>query len=204
MGQPQAVYSLEDYLALEQETGERYEFHEGELFAMAGGSYNHSLICSNVAGELRNLVKGRPCTSFNSELKIQIQEQQRYVYPDATVVCSEPKKSTTMSGAITNPTLIVEVVSKESGDYDRGAKFRHYFSLPSVKEYLLIEQDRPQITLFRRHGNAQLFSVVYADGPEDAIELKSIGTSLELSEVYADVTFPPEKENELERLSQFI
>ena len=194
MGQPQFNCSLEDYLAIEREDGERYEFHDGVLYAMAGGTYNHSLICSNVAGELRSLVKGGNCTAFNSEMKVEVKAYRRYVYPDASVAGGKPKLSDLINGCITNPTLIVEVVSRESGAYDRGQKFRLYFALPSVREYLLVEQDEPSVTLFRRHGDTQLFATDYADGLEERIELKSIGAQLTLAEIYADVIFPAEQD----------
>ncbi len=196
MGQEKIAIS--DYLAIEQEDGVRYEFHEGKLFAMAGGSLPHTDISTNVVGELRNLIRSNDggCKSFNSDMKIEIKPGVKYVYPDAGVSCPDHKESKFLKGAITNPRLVVEVTSPSSGDYDRGHKFRWYFSLPSVKEYLLISQDEPLVMLYRKHGEGDLFGMVTAQGMDESIELRSIGITMKLSEIYYGVNFPPAKASE--------
>ena len=183
---------IEQYLEVERRGGVRLEYHHGDLYAMAGGTINHTTLCTNVSGillrETKRINKG--CRAFNSEMKVEIKEADKYVYPDATVVCGPVEESDTITGAIRNPVVVVEVVSKDSGDYDRGAKMRDYHSLPSVKEYLVIEQDRPSVSVFRRQGTGTLGHYDYADGMKDSLTLGSIGITLRLEELYADVVFP--------------
>jgi Uma2 family endonuclease len=184
---------ISEYLKIERSNDQRFEFHEGEVFAMAGGTLNHSTICNNTAGELRNAVrKGGSCVAFNSEMKIEIYPKGKYIYPDAGVACPELKESNHLVGAITNPRLIVEVTSEASGNYDRGNKLKYYFSIPSLQEYLLIEQDEPSVTVFRRRGD--LMKMDSYSGVEAIIPLESIDGNLALKDIYENVKFSPTKE----------
>jgi Uma2 family endonuclease len=144
VGQAKHDYvAISDYLAIEREDQVRYEFHDGELFAMAGGTLAHPTICNNVAGELRDITrKAGSCVTFNSEIKIEVKPNGKYVYPNAGLACPKFKASKNITGAITNPRLIVEVTSKDSGNYDRGDKLKYYFGLPSVMEYIIVDQDQ--------------------------------------------------------------
>ena len=181
---------IDRYLALEATDQLRYEYHAGAVYAMSGGTIQHAKLCSNVLGMLREALrtKGKNCFAFTSEVKIEIERANRYVYPDAAVVCGEIKESNAVAGAIRNPRVVVEVLSDSSGAYDRGAKMRYYLSLPTVKEYVLIEPDRPHVTVYRRHGDGKLGSFHYADGLDDSIALTSIGAVLPLAELYRNVT----------------
>lgn len=184
------------YLDIEQSGDVRYEYHKGELFAMAGGTINHSTVCNNVAGELRNATrKTGSCVSFNSEIKVEVDPGKKYVYPDAGLARPKLNESETLTGAITNPSLIVEVTSDSSGNYDRGAKLKLYFSLPSLQEYLIIDQDRPIVTAFRRRGN--LMRLDTYSGLEDAVPLESIEASLQLSDIYENVELLPLEDDRL-------
>ncbi len=158
---------------------------------MAGGTIQHSLLCNNVAGALRAEINewGKKCIAFNSEVKIEIERADRYVYPDAAVVCGKINESPTIRGAIRNPRVVVEVISETSARYDQGAKMRYYLSVPTVKEYVLIDQDRVHITVYRRQEDSSLGSFHYADGLDATIELTSIGITLPLAELYRDVDF---------------
>ncbi|WP_183493755.1 Uma2 family endonuclease [Neolewinella aquimaris] len=189
---------ITEYLAFEQQGEVRYEYHEGEVFAMAGGTIQHSIICANCAGLLRSeiVAGGKKCIAFNSEVKVEINEGSRYVYPDAAVVCGKVNESDTITGAVRNPRVIVEVISASSADYDRGSKMRYYLSLPTVREILLIDQDKIHVTLYRRYEESNLGSFHYADGLEESITLASLGVSLPLSELYRDVQIDaPQKES---------
>lgn len=186
---------IEQYLEVERKGEVRLEYHRGDLYAMAGGTVAHSTLCTNVSALLHREAKAaaKGCRTFNSEMKVEIEEDGRYVYPDATVVCGKVEESKNIKGSITNPTVVVEVVSKDSGDYDRGTKLSWYLSLPSVQEYMIIEQDRPYVTVFRRQGPGTLGRFVYADGLSASIFLESIDVTISLAELYADVEFgaPP-------------
>ncbi len=180
---------IDQYLSFEQESEVRYEYHFGGVYAMAGGTIRHSILCSNIAGLLRSKVleSGKNCIAFNSEIKLEIERANRYVYPDAAVICGKINESPTISGAVRNPRVIVEVISESSADYDRGAKMRYYLSLPTVKEYLLIDQDQVHVTLYRKQEESNLGSFHYADGLDSSIELKSIGVTLSLAQLYQNV-----------------
>lgn len=183
--------AIEDYLAIEREDEVRYEYIEGELFAMAGGTLNHSEICNNIAGELYAQVKakGNRCKSFNSEMKVEISPNNKYLYPDAGVSCPDHNESDHIKGAITNPMVVVEVLSPSSVLYDQITKLRYYFSLPSVKEYLIVYQDKPEVMLYRRHGNGDLFGLHAAEGIRSSIMLTSIEIELKLADIYYGIDF---------------
>ena len=181
--------SLEQYIEIEQTTGIRHEYHDGEIFAMAGGTFEHGTICGNAHGILRDISKDSgTCRAFTSELKIDIAKLNKFVYPDAMLTCPKANKSKRIAGAVTNPTLIVEVLSKSSEGYDRGAKFRYYFTLPSLKEYILVDINQPIVTVFRRRGD--LTRVYVYEGLDEVIPLESIEGQISMLDLYENVEFP--------------
>ena len=127
--------SLEDYIRIEQESNTKYEYHDGTIYAMAGGSDNHTELLGNIFFELRSALKqkGKPCRAFNSEMKLHIEEFNKYLYPDAMVVCGEVQKPNENTSGITNPLVIVEVLSDSTEAYDRGDKFFFYKHIPIFK-----------------------------------------------------------------------
>ena len=184
MGQPQKDrIDISDYVAIEQDDHTRYEYHEGQLFAMAGGSIAHSTICANISGELRNAARKKgTCQPFNSEMKLEVWPKRKYVYADAGIACPKLNPSENIIGTITNPTVVVEVISDTSAKYDFESKRKWYFSLPSVKEYVLISQDEVAITVFRRRG--ELFKVDSYDRLDEELYLESLETGIPMSEIY--------------------
>lgn len=180
-------YSLNDYLVIEQREGQRYEYNHGTVYAMPGGTLDHSTICNNIAGEIRNAAQriGR-CLPFNSEMKIEIGPDlgKRYVYADAGAACPAAIESELLTGAITNPTLIVEVLSKSSVGYDTRGKLQSYTDLPSLSEYLIIDQEFMSVQLFRRHENSELWSIASAKGQEASVELRSLNSTIPLADIY--------------------
>ena len=187
-------YSLEDWLALESDResnmdGIRYEYHFGEVFGMAGGYLDHSIISGNAHFLLKSHFKnsGRKCIAFNSQVKIEISPRGRYVYPATVAVCSDPEESTHVKGSITNPTVVIEVMSPSSEVYDLNKKFDYYSSLPSVREYLVIAQDEVKVILFRRRKDDTMWALGHYHGLDTEIELKSLGLTFLLRELYDDV-----------------
>ena len=198
MGQAQLAtqhLSIEEWLALEESTGERYEYHFGQVFAMAGGTINHTRIARNAVVALDNHFtdNGKNCEAFQAELKVEINEEGRYVYPDTQAVCGDVEESENVTGAITNPRLVVEVTSESSGDYDRGAKFRYYSRLPSVREYLILEQTQMAATLYRRDEADTLFRRSDYEGGEAVLELRSVDLEVPLEVFYRRVEFAGEE-----------
>ena len=189
MGQPKpAKIPFEDYLAIERRDDVRYAYIDGEIYSMAGGTVKHSTICFNTSGVLRDISrKAGTCQGFNSEMKIEVKPRGKYFYPDAGLACPKFIESTHLTGAIVNPKLIVEVTSKESAGYDMGAKFRSYWSIPTVHEYVLVEQDQPVVTIYRRRND--LMKVDFYEGVNAVAPLESVAGELRLSEIYENVTF---------------
>lgn len=176
--------TVEEYLAYEQETGIKHEYIEGEIFAMAGGTRHHTAIITNCSGELREQVRKKPCQAYTSEIKVKVSDI-KYVYPDFTVVCGEQKYADGAEAILTNPTLVGEVISPSSEDYDRGSKANFYRSLPSVQQYLLLNQDKPYAQLFTRNDIG--WQLQEFEGLDAIIPLISIDCELKLSEAYLDV-----------------
>jgi Uma2 family endonuclease len=180
---------IEKYLSTERQGQVKMEYHQGDLYAMAGGTLNHTTLCTSISAILYRETKrsGTKCRALNSKMKIEIKRANRYVYPDASVVCGPVEESDKIKGAIRNPVIVVEIISEDSAGYDRGPKMRYYLSLPSVREYLLIEQDRPAVSLYRREGPGTLGSFHYADGLDDSLHLATLNVDLSLRELYEDV-----------------
>jgi Uma2 family endonuclease len=188
-------YSIEEYLRLEAEAAEKHEYRDGEIIAMAGGSFEHSLIIANVIGEVRNRLKGGPCRVFESNLRVSVAGTTLYTYPDVSVICGEPQfdpkdRSRT---TVLNPRVLIEVLSAATEVYDRGEKFRRYLMLESLQEYVLLSQHTPLMeSYFRRGEGTWLFTP--APGVDAVGKLRSLDIKLPLAEVYAGVQFPPQPE----------
>ena len=180
----------QEYLIRERQASIKSEFYQGEIFAMGGGSANHSLIAANFVGEARNSLKGRPCAVFNSDLRVQVQSTGLYAYPDATIVCGELLFDDDHRDTLLNPTVIVEVLSDSTEKYDRGKKSNHYRQIASLKELILIAQDRSHVERFTRQPNGDWLFHEQKEITAD-FELKSLGISIAISELYRGVKFEP-------------
>ncbi|MEM6262608.1 MAG: Uma2 family endonuclease [Bacteroidota bacterium] len=182
---PLANYSYDTYLQLEQESDEKYEYHDGMITNMAGGTPNHGLIMMNAAFALNSELKdkSKPCVIYSSEVKVRIESSKRTFYPDFSVVCGPPIYSKTDPLAITNPILIVEVLSESNVGFDRGEKFTHYRQLTSLQQYVLIDQKDTVVDTFYRNEEG-LWEIDTQNGLEAVATLKAIGCELPLKEVY--------------------
>jgi len=187
--------STQEYLRSERQATFKSEFFQGETFAMVGGSAHHSLIAANFVGEARQALKDRPCAVFSSDLRVRVQPTGLYTYPDATIVCGELEFNDEQHDTITNPTVIVEVLSDSTEKYDRGRKADHYRQIASLKELVLIAQDHPHIERFtRRPDGGWLFHE--EKNLTASFELPSLGISVMLSELYRNVRFKSATEPE--------
>lgn len=190
--EPQRRVSLEDYLEIEASSQEKHELHHGQVYAMGGASARHNLIVANLVAELRARLREGPCLVFPSDLRVEVEAGAHYVYPDATVVCDDPRFSEAARGPrqdiLTNPTLIVEVLSDSTEAYDRGAKFAAYRSIPSLREVLLVAQDRVAVEHHARQPDGQWLTV-YVDDLEDVVPLPAVGCEVAVEEVYWKVGF---------------
>ncbi len=189
MGLPQRVPVITpaEYLRLERAATYRSEYFRGEIFAMAGGTPKHSLIKANVMGTLWSRLRGLPCRAYDSDLRIK-SPTGLYTYPDASVICSELEVDDENQDTVLNPTLLVEVLSKGTEAYDRGKKFDHYRTMPSLREYVLVSQDEPMIQRFLRNDD-NTWTLTAVAGLDQTVTLCSIGIDLPLAEVYERIDF---------------
>lgn len=192
MAIPQTASRLNEseYLAMERAATSKSEFFDGEMFAMAGGTLPHSLIGTNVAGEFRAQLKGKPCRAFNADLRVKVEATGLYTYPDLSVICGAPSFVDGEKDTITNPTLIVEVLSDSTEAYDRGTKFEHYRQMPSLCEYCLVSQKEPRIEQFIRQENGG-WLLREALGLKGVLHCPSLGISVSLHEIFAEIEFLP-------------
>ncbi len=189
--QPRRRYTMEEYFALELSSDEKYEYFDGEVFNMSGGSPAHEDIIGNIHLVLKPLARNKGCRVFLSGLRVIVPTQPPYRYPDLTALCDKPRY-VKVGGidALINPSLIVEVLSPSTEAYDRGDKFTHHKSIESFSEYLLISQIRPHATHFVRRENGIWLHEEFND-LEASLRLASLDCELALRDVYTDVEFPP-------------
>lgn len=186
---PEPRPNFDDWLAAERAAREgRTEYVRGEVFAMTGASEAHNLIVANVIRELGNRFKGRPCRVYPSDLRIYSAAADACHYPDVVAVCGDREFHDGRSDTLTNPTLIVEVLSPSTESYDRGEKSAHYRRLPSLRAYLLLAQDRVRAELHVRRPDDIWGLTVYSD-PADEVPLAAVGAALPLAEVYDKLDF---------------
>lgn len=179
------LYSVKEYLELERRTGERHKFVNGKIIKMAGGSINHNRISRNILSILEQNLN-EEFEIFGSDQKIYLPEYNVYVYPDAVVICGTPIVSDNDSQAITNPLVIIEVLSPSTQDYDKIEKFNDYRTLPSFKEYVLISQDKSKVTTYFREENGT-WSISDFKNIEDNVFFKSLNISILMSKIYKRV-----------------
>ena len=182
--------SLEEYNQLEEQTSVRYEYHGGELYAMAGaatdvGSPKHGIIAANVIGSLQNRLK-KGCRVGSSDLKFYIPSIDKSLYPDASVVCQPYQVSKQDRNALTNPLLLVEVLSESNASYDRGAKFHYYSELHSLREYVLIEQSSWKAETRYRSTPEDEWKLNWFEGKDAEVVLRSINATIPLAEFYQE------------------
>lgn len=177
--------SVEDYVAMDRASEVRWEYVNGEAFAMAGASLKHNAIVANLVVALTARLKGKPCFPFGDGQKVETTATRSFHYPDVTVVCGKPRVDALDDHALTNPKVILEVLSESTSDYDRGAKFLdHYATIDELKDYVIVFPDARRIDHRKRIGpdQWQLTNVVGGE-----ITLASIGAALTLDEIYADL-----------------
>ena len=177
----------EDYLKFERQSETKHEYFDGEIFAMTGASEKHNTISGNAFASLHTQLRKQPCSVYPSDMRVRTYSTVHYTYPDISVVCGEAKFEDDEVDTLLNPTLIIEVLSPSTENYDRGKKFQHYRTLPSLQEYLLIAQDSVSVEHYIRKDNEWIFSD--AASLEAVITLPSINCSLALGDVYEKVNF---------------
>lgn len=183
-----AKLTVEEYLKIEEESNVKYEYHDGDIYAMAGGTVNHSRISVNIAGEIRQAIKNKNgnCEVLNSDVKLHISKENRYLYPDNMVICGEVQESESLKNSVTNPKVIIEVLSKSTKNYDKGDKFVIYKEIGTLEEYILIEQDTAQVHLFTRKS-PDLWKIVTITGLDKVLNISSLKIDITLADIYYNV-----------------
>lgn len=181
--------SPEEYLAAERESLEKHEYFDGEIFLMSGASDEHNTINGNAFASLHQQLRKRPCKVYQSDMRVFIPKTGLYTYPDIAVVCDKPEfLPDGKLDTLTNPILIVEVLSDSTEDYDKGAKFDNYRSLESLREYVLIAQSSKKVTRYTKQTDNSWILMDFI-GEATAIELASIECSLSFADIYDKVEF---------------
>lgn len=188
MTQSERLYTLEEYVALDAAAEYKCEYVDGRVYAMSGGTEPHALVCWNLLGLLHAAFRGRPCRAYPSDLRVKVAETGTYTYPDLSALCGEPAFDERVVDTLLNPSVLVEVLSPSTEAYDRGEKFARYRRVPSLREYVLVAQDRPRVECYTRRGDGWVLTE--ASALDAAVELRSVGVTLALGEVYERVAFP--------------
>ena len=178
----------DEYLAAERLSEYRSEYLDGGVYPMTGGSTNHIRIVANLTHQLLNQLHERDCDVFPTEMKVRLQESRKFFYPDVVVVCGELRYHDDRKDIIVNPDLVVEVLSPSTEAFDRGKKFEAYQTIDSLKEYLLVAQDKPRVEQYVRNGDGK-WTFAATEGLESSLALPSIESTLNLSAVYKRVEF---------------
>ena len=178
----------EEYFAWEEKQLEKYELINGQVYAMSGGSVNHSRIAIRFATMVDTHLDTSSCITGNSDLRINIVGTNNYTYPDVSVTCDDRDKTTTQY--ITYPCLIVEVLSPSTELYDRSGKFRLYRKNPHLQDYLLVSSTSIEMDLYHKNDAGEWLIINYQEG--DTVELKSINLSFPIEQVYRGLELKPE------------
>lgn len=181
-----------EYLAWERKADTKHEYLRGELIAMSGANYQHTIITMNISGELYIQLKGTACTVHTNDMRVRTGPETSYFYPDVVVVCDKPRFEDNVFDTLLNPVVLVEVLSPSIQVYDRGEKFKHYQQLTSLREYILVSQDKVGVERYRRQGTE--WQPTEFRSLEDVLSLTSIDCELSLDDIYRRVEF---RENQL-------
>ena len=182
--------SPEEYLKRERQAEYRSEYLNGEIFAMTGASRGHNLVSGNIFGEIRQQLKGSSCEAYLGDMRVRVTFNGLYTYSDVVVVCQEPMFEDEQVDTLLNPAVLVEVLSKSTERYDRIAKTTYYRTLDSLTEHLLVAQEEVRLEQYVKQENGE-WQVFYYSSLDNVVELRSIGCSLALRDVYDKVAFAP-------------
>ncbi len=181
-------YTISEYLEIVDSTDSKLAYSNGKITAMAGGTVNHSKLCNNMGALLFNALYDKDCSAYNSDLKVWLPANNSFAFPDVSVVCDPIEYYENRRDIITNPSLIVEVLSPSTANYDRMNKFSAYRALPSFKEYIIIYTTEIKVEgYFRKEKDLWLIQTALSE--EATLTLHSIGTTVSLRDIYRKVAF---------------
>ncbi|MBC7553672.1 MAG: Uma2 family endonuclease [Taibaiella sp.] len=178
--------SPETYLQMEENAFERYEYIGGEVYAMAGATEKHNMVVLNTGGEIRSFLKGQKCKVYPSDFRLSISLSETYMYPDLTIVCGETELKAGCFDTLTNPAVIIEVLSPSTQERDRVLKFFFYRQIPSFKEYILIDTTQHKVATFLKQPDGTWEESI-TDGRNAILHIDTIDMQLPMEEIYARV-----------------
>jgi Uma2 family endonuclease len=184
------ILSIEEYLGWEMESDDKHEYYQGEVFAMSGGKVPHNRISVNLTVSLGQRLRGKPCKPFNSDQRVHIPRNSLFTYPDLSIVCGEPVTLNNDQFNILNPSILIEVLSSSTKSYDRGEKFKLYRSIPTLKEYVLVDSEAVGIEAWyiNKQGHWELKE--YKDR-DKALLLRTLNLKVPLAEIYEGTAIFP-------------
>lgn len=174
--------SIEEYLTFERGSHEKHEYFKGEVFAMSGAGPRHNIIFSNLFGEIVVKLKGKSCHAFGSDMRLHIPESTLFTYPDISIYCGELNDDLEDDNAI-NPTVLIEILSPSTRDYDRGGKFKLYREIPAIKEYILVDTESILVEVFRKNQSGHWELEEYKS-PEQTLQFTSLSIAVALKDIY--------------------
>ncbi len=183
-----SLMSAEEYLVWESTQEQRYEYWDGEVVAMSGGTRNHNRVCLNFSKLLDDALLDRPCEVYIVDVKVQVEPGKKYFYPDVVITCDERDVDAQL---VQFPCLIVEVLSPSTEAIDRGTKFAKYRRLKTLQEYILVQVEQPGVEIFRRNEQGKWVLSEYSLG--EVLELKSVGVKIAIADLYRQVQFDTEE-----------
>ncbi|PSB10736.1 hypothetical protein C7B69_21795 [filamentous cyanobacterium Phorm 46] len=187
----QPYYSPEEYLKLEEAAEFRSEYHDGKIIPMTGGTPNHNRIALNFGGALNFALKGQPYDVFMNDLRLWMPSKRVYTYPDVMLVAGKLEFAEGRKDTITNAAMVAEVLSKSTANYDRGGKFKLFRTIPTVREYVLIDQYEMHVEQFCKTDDNKWVLSEY-DGADAVLVLSSVPFEVSLGEMYDRVDFESE------------
>ncbi|MDQ6903840.1 MAG: Uma2 family endonuclease [Bacteroidota bacterium] len=182
------LYTIQEYLEMENEVSEKHEFYKGEIFAMSGAGKRHNIISINIIISLGKSLKGKHCRPYGSDMRINIPENTLFTYPDISIFCGEVKNLKEDANTATLPVIIIEILSPSTRNYDRGEKFMLYRAIPSLKEYILVDSEAIHTEHFAINKEG-LWQLKEHDVITDEIFMETLDVKLPLQEIYEDCQF---------------
>jgi Uma2 family endonuclease len=176
-------YTITEYLELESQVQVRHEYIDGEIIEMAGGTTNHNEIITNMCLILKPLLRKQKGKVYTENVRLWIAQREMFTYPDVMAIANNPEYHGDNKTTVTNPIIIIEVLSNSTRDYDLGRKFEYYRSLDSLQEYILIDPEKPLVMTYCRH-NTQQWSLTILENIDDKLELNSIPIEITLQDIY--------------------
>ncbi|MGD1699476.1 Uma2 family endonuclease [Dapis sp. BLCC M229] len=182
------IYIPEEYFLLEETAENKHEYRNGKIIPMTGGTTNHNEIASNFCAYLKFALKGKNYRVFIGDVRLWIPDYNLYTYPDLMIIEGEPNYYQNRTDTVTNPSILVEVLSKSTANYDRGEKFKLYRSIPDIKEYILIDQYQFYIEQYVKTAEEK-WEVTYYESEESILKLTSLDFQIAFSDIYERVDF---------------